>query len=137
MTTFSSDFAGTSISLAPLIDLVGQLAVAAVSAGVVALLPKVAAMLHLKFTDQQWAIIDRTAEHWAKQMWAASEPSIAGVKFNVGDEEVAKLAKRALDDIPGVLKNLGLTGPEAQQKMEQYILAKLGGLQAGAKHAAG
>jgi len=125
---FAAD--STTISISPAVAYVGQLLLAIFGSTVTVATPFVAARLYkllgIKFTDAQWAVVDRTAEHWAAQLWAAADTSISTKQFDVGNSTVAEYAQYALKDIPEISREFGLT----PKTMAQFVTAHLGKMQA-------
>jgi len=125
---FAAD--STTISISPLMTYAGQLLLAVFGSTVTFATPFVAARLYkllgIKFTDAEWAVVDRTAEHWAAQLWAAADTSISAKQFDVGNSTVAEYAQYALKDIPEISQKFGLT----PKVMAQFVTAHLGRMQA-------
>lgn len=92
------------------------------------IISRYAQKIGINISDDMWAIVERTAEHWAAQWWASEEAWLATATIKIGDRRVAYWANLALKDIPDIAKKLGLT----PQKMQEYIVAALGKLQVSA-----
>lgn len=118
------------IDLTPLLTSFGQFLIALICCLLTVLLPKLLSYVSIKLTDAQWAVVDRTAEHCAKQLWAEAEASIATASITVGDPRLQKFVQLGIEAIPDVLSKLGLTPEQAAEIMAKYIVAHLGGLQA-------
>lgn len=124
----------TDVSLAPLITLGGQFVLAAVGAGLAAVIPMIGRAatkyLHLKITDAQWAVVDRTAMNFARQIVAESEPSLMKATIRISDPLIASWARSAVDEIPDIMNKLGLSPAQAEDQMRKYLLSHLGAMQA-------
>lgn len=122
--------AGTpAISLSPLVNFFAPVAAALITAALgllIAVLKRYLSKLGINLADAQWAVVQRTASHWAAQWWASSETSLATKQIAVGNKEAAAWANLAILDIPAIAKALGLT----PYKMEEFIRAEIGKLQA-------
>ncbi len=131
---FADATASSAVQIGPFVQFTGQFALALLQAILLAATPWIAMKLyawtHLKFTDAQWAVFDRTALNWARQFWAKSDPGIANASIEVGDPAIAAWAQFALAEIPPIVKALGLTPQSASIAMQRFIVSHLGGMQA-------
>jgi hypothetical protein len=130
--------AGATISLGPLFAWLGTTAgqavatavIGAVVAQIIVLLNRALKKIGINITDDQWAVVRRTAQQWAQVMWAKEDTSLATAEVNVGDERIAHYANLAVNDIPKIASDLGLT----PQRMAEFIVAEIGRLQANASN---
>lgn len=124
----------TDVSLAPLVSLAGQFVLAAAGAVITAAIPVIARAMvkyfHIKITDAQWAVVDRTAMNFARQIVAEAEPSLMKATIKLNDPLIASWAKIAIDDIPNIMDKLGLSPSDAEEAMKKYLLSHLGAMQA-------
>lgn len=124
--------ADSTIQLNPIVQYLGPAASTAIT-GIVAfvlgyiglIVKRYATRLGITITDQMWAVVQRTAEHWVAQWWAEEEAWLATVTIKSTDSRIAYWANLAIADIPQVAKELSLT----PQKMQEYVAAALGKLQ--------
>jgi hypothetical protein len=119
-----------SISLAPLINLLVAYVLMALGVAIPIVGRKALSYLHVKLTDAQWAIVDRTAEKWAKQLIAQADASLMTKSITINNSAVADMAEMAVKDIPDVLGKLGLSPDEQQVTLREYIVKHIGGAQA-------
>jgi hypothetical protein len=126
--------AGATISLGPLLAWLGTTAgqavatavIGAIVAQIIFFLNRALKKIGINITDDQWAVVRRTAEQWAAVMWAKEDASLATAQVNVGDERIAHYANLAVSDIPKIASALGLT----PQRMAEFLVAEIGKLQA-------
>jgi hypothetical protein len=122
-----------TIAISPLVQFLGPAISTVIASAVTAVLGLLFAVLQRYFTklgvnvtDDQWAVVQRTAAHWAAQWWAQEDSALATAKINVSNPQVAAYANFAINEIPQIATALGLT----PAKMREFIVAEVGKLQA-------
>lgn len=119
-----------SINLAPLWSVLGAFLLACLNVLIPILGAKLMGLVGIKLKDAQWAVVDRTAMKYARQIWAEVDTQIATKSIYVNDPLVVQFANLAITEIPDILKKLGLTPDAAAATMGEYIQAHLGAMQA-------